>query len=221
MTKVIVADVNIGSTKIKGLMLGDGSFAIAVPQVMELFQVSSDQVAEEINVSQLIKVQLETEPMPVIALSLPEFDLLLVNLIRSGNVLARDFRNTLIGLSLHQLSCDSFGTEFEQPDRQKWLRERKERESYGRSLTDATKLLIDQGEKLNYGYITLQTYQSCNLVSRYREYKATHKDDNFRDTLSDSELRSVSKFEELTADFIMVDRLPLSQAMLNASRYIR
>ena len=170
---------------------------------------------------QFAKTTSELHPKAVNILTLLEFELLVAKLDRAGNILAQKFRDSLVGLALYQLSCDAFNIKFEKQDRQKWLKERQEGKSCRRSLTDATKLLIDQGEKLNYGYITLQTYQSCNLVTRYREYKATRRDDNFRDTLSDSELRNVSKFEELTADFIMVDRLPLSQAMLNASRYIR
>jgi len=39
--------------------------------------------------------------------------------------------------------------------------------------------------------------------------------------LTDGEIRNVKKFEELTADFVLVDRLPLNQAMAKAARYIR
>jgi len=225
-SKATVAQVKIGHIEIEGLMLPDGSYAIAVPQVASLFLIDRGQASRGFKALlgegfQFDKVGSELNPKAVNILTLPEFELLIAKLDRSGNIPAQEFRDSLAGIALHQLYCDAFGVKFEQQDRQKWLKERQEGKFCRRSLTDATKLLIEQGEKLNYGHITLQTYEACKLSAKYKEYKSKRKDDRFRDTLTDGEIRNVKKFEELIADYVMVDRLPLNQAMVKASRYIR
>jgi len=225
-SKATVAQVKIGHIEIEGLMLPDGSYAIGIPQISELFSIPIKHTSRDFKAllgieSSFPKVQTELNSKAVNILSLPEFELLIAKLDRAGNIPAQEFRDSLAGLALHQIYCDAFGVKFEKLDRQNWLKERQEGKYCRRSLTDATKLLIEQGEKLNYGYITLQTYAACQLSTKYNEYKSRYKDDHFRDTLTDGEIRSVKKFEELTADYVMVDMLPLNQAMTKAARYIR
>jgi len=225
-SRAVVAPVKIGHIKIKGLMLPDGSFAIGVSQVASLFLIDSEQASRRFKALlggdfQFDKAASELNPKAVNILTLPEFELLIQKLDRSGNIPAQEFRDSLTGLALHQLYCDAFGVKFEQQDRQLWLKERQDGKFYRRSLTDATKYLIDQGESLNYGYITLQTYEACHLLLEYRAYRKEIKDSRFRDTLGDIDLRKISKFEELTADYVLVDNLPIDQSMAKAARYIR
>jgi len=225
-SKAVVAPVKIGHIEIKGLMLPDGSFAVAVSQVASLFSVPLKNTSRDFKALmgkdfQFLKAGSELHPKPINIMSLPEFELLIQKLDRSGNIPAQEFRDSLTGLALHQLYCDAFGVKFEQQDRQLWLKERQDGKFYRRSLTDATKYLIDQGESLNYGYITLQTYEACHLLLEYRVYRKEVKDSRFRDTLGDVDLRKISKFEELTADYVLVDKLPIDQSMAKAARYIR
>ena len=69
--------------------------------------------------------------------------------------------------------------------------------------------------------ITLKTYSACKLSSEYAIYRKKHKDANFRNTLDTEKLRNIAKFEELVADYIIVDELPTELAMEKAARYIR
>ena len=207
-------------------MMPDGTFAIAIPQAADLFRASRNTASRDFKrlMGEDFKtssIKTEFNRNATLAISLSDFEHLLIKLDRSGNAYAQEFRDSLASMALHQLFCDAFNIKFEKLDRQNWLKERQDGKFYRRSLTDATKLLIDQGETLNYGYITLETYGACGLLPQYRGYKKAHKDNGFRNTLDDTELRKVSKFEELTADFVMVDRLPINQAMAQASRYIR
>ena len=225
-SKAAVTPVKIGHIQIEGLMLPDGSFSIAFPQITSLFLIPTKHAARDFKTLLGIenpapKVKTDLHSSPVNVLTLTEFEVLTFELALKGNQLAINFHRSLAGLALHQIFCDAFGIKFEKLDRQQWLEERQEGKHSRRSLTDAINSLIQQGEKLNYGYITLQTYEACKLSAKYTEYKTDHADNDFRDTLTVKEVGSVKKFEDLTADYILVDQLPINQAMAKASRYIR
>jgi hypothetical protein len=224
--KAVVAIVDIGHHKIQGLMLPNGDFAIAVPQVAEMFGTSKNTASRDFK--RLLgdgfrpsKTSTELGNQKINVINLAAFEQILTKLDRDGNIKAQSFRDDLTGLALYQLFCDAFGIKRDEIDRQNWLKERQDGKFYRRSLTDAVKHLIEQGKQLNYGLMTLQTYSACKLSSEYAIYRKNHKDSGFRNTLDPEKLRSIAKFEELVADYIMVDHLDPESAMTKASRYIR
>ena len=224
--KAIIAPVKIGHHEIQGLMLPNGDFAIGVPQVAELFQFNTNQASRTLksllgNGFQFDIAKSELNPKAVNILSLTEFEVVTLELALRGNQAAIAFQRSLVGLALIQLFNDAFGVKFEQVDRQNWLKDRQDGKFYRRSLTDAVKHLIQRGDSLNYGLITLKTYSACKLSSEYAIYRKKHKDANFRNTLDTEKLRNIAKFEELVADYIIVDELPTELAMEKAARYIR
>lgn len=224
--KAIVAPVKIGHITVDGLMLPNGDFAIAVPQVADLFSIPQKNSSRDFkallgNGFQFLTTKSELHPKAVNILSLTEFEVLILELVIRGNEKAITFQRNLVGLALIQLFNDAFDIKYEKIDRQKWLRDRQDGKGCRRSLTDAIKYLIDRGKQLNYGLMTLQTYSACKLSSEYAIYRKTHKDSNFRNTLDAVRLRNVGKFEELVADYIMVDGMEPEEAMTKAARYIR
>lgn len=224
--KAIVAPVNIGRIVIDGLMLPNGDFAIAVPQVADLFSVPQKNSSRDFKAllgkdSSLLTAKSELNSKAVNILTLTQFEVLVLELVIRGNEKAIEFQRNLVGLALFQLFNDAFGIKCEQIDRQAWLKDRQDGKYYRRSLTDAIKYLIERGKNLNYGLMTLQTYAACKLSSEYAIYRKKHKDSNFRNSLDAAKLRNVGKFEELVADFIMVDGMEPEEAMLKAARYIR
>lgn len=224
--KAIVAPIQIGHRKIQGLMMPNGDFAIAVPQIAELFQFDTNQASRTLKPLlgsgfKFDTAKSELNSKPVNILSLTEFEVVTLELALRGNQEAIAFQRSLVGLALIQLFNDAFGIKFEKIDRQNWLKDRQDGKFYRRSLTDAVKFLIDQGKQLNYGLMTLQTYSACKLSSEYAIYRKNHKDSGFRNTLDVAKLRNISKFEELVADYIMVDDMEPEQAMTKAARYIR
>jgi len=224
--KAVVAPVKIGHLTIEGLMMPNGDFAIAVPQVARLFSFDTNQASRALKSllgkdSPFDNAKTELNSKPVNIMSLPEFESVTLELALKGSEPAIAFQRSLVGMALHQLFCDAFNIKFDKTDRQNWLKERQHGKGDRRSLTDAAKFLIERGEDLNYAAITIKTYGVCGLLSQYHEYKRSHKDAGFRDTLSSVELKKVAKFEELTADYVMVDLTPINDAMSQASRYIR
>lgn len=126
----VVTQVPIGNTSVEGLMTEDGVFYIGIPQVADLFEVSRNTAARDFkrlmgeNSKPSIKLKTEFNKNVTTAFTLTEFEQLVAKLDRKGNKAAQDFRDTLVGLSLHQLFCDAFGIKFEKEDRQQYLKER-------------------------------------------------------------------------------------------------
>lgn len=140
--KAIVSEVQIGTIAIEGLMLPDGSFAVAVPQIASLLQFLNKNASRDLKALmgegfQFLKAKSELNPKPVNIVTLPQFSAILLELSLRGNESAIAMSRLLVGLSLHQLFCDAFGVKFEAEDRQQWLIERMESKRLFRELTDA------------------------------------------------------------------------------------
>jgi len=134
-------------------------------------------------------------------------------------------KQTLFGLALHQLYCDAFGVEFEKSDRQQWLEEMQVGEKTSRLIDKMHREDLDnsirKGEDIDSEEFNLKVYAACKLSEKYAEYKSAHTDNKFRESLTIQEQENILKFEDLTADYVLVDQLPINQAMAKASRYIR
>jgi hypothetical protein len=142
--KAQIAPVSIGHLTIEGLMGDDGNFYIAVPQVSERFQFDTNQASRSIKRLLGINFQFDRaktslNPKAVNVMSVPDFERLIAKLDRTGNIRAQEFRDDLVGLSLHQLFCDAFGLKFEQEDRLNWLMLRQESKVLFWELASAVK----------------------------------------------------------------------------------
>lgn len=129
VVKAVVCEVFVGLKKIEGLMLPDGSYAVAIPQIADLFLDNRNTASRDLKRLmgadfKTSKVKTEFNKNITLAVDLKTFEIVVAKLDRKGNVNAQLFRDDLVGLSLHQLFCDAFGVKFEKEERQKWLVER-------------------------------------------------------------------------------------------------
>ena len=130
ITKATVATVKLGDLEIEGLMLPDGSYAIAFSQLATLKLVPRNRSIKQLKSRiggdfpshQSIKTELNSKPVNVI--DLEDFTKIVKKLARSGNERAFDFLEIMAGLSLRQLFADAFGEKFEVEERQEWLKQR-------------------------------------------------------------------------------------------------
>lgn len=142
MKKAAVAKVCLGSKTFDGLMLPNGSFAIAVSQVAEIFSLDKTIATRRVKAllgkgSPLDKIASELTSRKVNIINLAQLEKVIVELSLKGNQEAQDLIRALAGLSLTQLYCDAFGVKFEAEDRQAYLKSRLEGKLKRRELTDS------------------------------------------------------------------------------------
>ena len=118
------------SLVIDGLLLADGNFAIAVPQLQELNFVPPNRSLKQletllgIRFSSHQKVRTSLNSKAVNSISLEDFRALIVASANKGNESSITMRDNLVGLSLTQLFSDAFNIKFEKEDRQAFLVQR-------------------------------------------------------------------------------------------------
>lgn len=138
-----ITDVPIGLLTVPGLMDEEGKFYVGVPQVAEQFQFPIKHASRDIKALlgkdfQFPKFKTKLNPKAINAIPLENFAKLIVAVANSGNIIAQQLRDDLIGLSLHQLFCDAFNVKFEQEQRQEFLKWRQiTREDFHPILTDS------------------------------------------------------------------------------------
>ena len=207
--KAQVTTVKIGLIEIEGLMLPDGTFGVAVPQICSLFQIDKNQGSRKIKSIlgkdfQFDKWRSTLHPKSVNVLHLKDFEFLLFELTIQHNEYAVNFSRLLVGLSLQQLFCDAFEIQFKEGDRQNWLANRQLGKVVRRTWTDSVRdwlnqygdLLSENGRKFIWINISDRVY--THLFSR--SSKTLRKDwsvEEIRESLTTEELEYVRQIEAL------------------------
>jgi hypothetical protein len=124
-----IATVRIGHLEFEGLMLPDGTFGIAVPQICSVFSFLNKNAQRDIQSllnepSPFLKWSSKLNSKAVNVLLLPSFERLIFRLALKQNKVAISLSEQLIGLPLQQLFSDAFCIQFEKEERQRWLEDR-------------------------------------------------------------------------------------------------
>lgn len=127
--KAIVTQVPFATFgTIEGLMYEDGSFAIALPHVSEKFSVPQKNSARTVKTLlgkgfQYLKATTKLNPKEVNAISLLDFQRLILLLANSGNKEAAIFRDAMFGLALDVVFKQAFKIEIKEQETQLKLAE--------------------------------------------------------------------------------------------------
>lgn len=226
-----VAPVKVGHLEIEGLMDANECFAVAVPQICDLFQILVKNAGRDIKALlgkdfQFLKYKTKLHPKAVNAVTLVDFERLLRKLDKAGNPIAESMADDLVGLSLQQLFSDAFEIKFEQEERQKWLKDRQEGKQIRHTLTDAIKWYLNtNADTLSNGYINF-IYPNCsdlvNIGLFGRKSKRLCVDlkvsdrSKLRDALTADELRWLSEIEDLAARLIVYQGFEPMEAIKDA-----
>jgi hypothetical protein len=124
-----VAQVEFGAVTLEGLMLPDGSFAIAGQQVCEVFQLDKTNVLKTLKSLlgkdvQLVKTATDRASRQNRAencITLLQLEKLIIRLALKGNLIAGEILEASIGMTLTQRFSDAFGVKL---DRAEYLRNR-------------------------------------------------------------------------------------------------
>lgn len=213
-----LAIVCIGSIEIEGLMLEDGTFGIAVPQVCTLFQFDKNQGSRDIKSImgsgfQFDKWRSKLNPKAVNVLLLKDFESVLFELALKQNQIAIEFSRTIMGLSLQQLFSDAFCVQFEKEERQQWLKDRQTGKIVRRTLTDAIRDYL-KAHNASANAFTFTYPNVTNAINRAifnrRSAKQLKEDwgvENPRDHMNQNELLLMMEVEHLTMRLIDNDQL--------------
>lgn len=210
--KASIATIEFGNTDIQGLMTEDGLEWVSVPQICSLFQFPIKHASRDIKVLlgesfQFPKMRTTLNPKAVNVVSLLDFEKLLAKLDRSGNKVAQDMRDDLVGLSLKQLFADAFNKKFEKEDRQKFLKARVAGVVSRRSLTDAIRDWMDETgnqDKNLYASITNQIYTRLfgGDTNEMRKLLGIANGESIRDNLHPKALKAIDNAEDYIAVLI-------------------
>jgi hypothetical protein len=225
-----VTQVNIGNLVLDGLML-EGQYGIAIPQVCNLFLVPQKNASRDIKALMgegfsFFKWRSTLNSKEVNVLLLTDFEILVAKLDRAGNKKAQDFRDALVGLSLHQIFSDAFKVKFDEEDRQEWLKDRLNGKIARRSLTDAIKDYIERnsitGNTAKWMYLHVSEtlnrllfgMPAKKLCEKYHCPK-----DTLRDQFESKDIVNIRRLEEYTMQLIDKENTEPIQALTLAHEF--
>lgn len=133
--KAIVATIELGFAKVEGLMMPDGTYAIAVPQLADIFQFDSNQTSRtfkpllgkgfQFDTSH--KAKSELNPKAVNILYLPEVARLIKALAINGNPIADEFLDAILEEGLDRRFARAFNLRVDEEEYDARIRQRMDR----------------------------------------------------------------------------------------------
>ena len=112
-TKAVIATVDLGFAKIEGFMLPEGGYAVAAPQIAEVFLFDKNQASRTIKGLlgkdfQFDTAKSELHPKAVNILSLPQVTKVIYLLAKKGNEIANELMLALVEEGLDRRFSKAF-----------------------------------------------------------------------------------------------------------------
>ena len=210
-----IATVRIGYLEFEGLMLDDGTFGLAVPQLAKIFPFFQDFQNQASKMLKRLmgdgfkttKVKTKFNRNATLMIDLQSFLNVVKALTKKSDIVAQELAEQLMGLSLQQLFSDAFCIQFEKQDRQQWLKDRQDGKQDRRTLTDSIKdylIAHPDEDRMLYALVTDSIYLGI-FNRRATRLKADWSATNPRDEMSSRELFYVAEVEALTSRLIDKD----------------
>lgn len=206
--KAIVATVKYYPTDIEGLLMPDGTFAVALIQVADRFQIPQKNSSRDVKAllskdSSFLKTTTEISKTPLVILTLEQYGEVRKQLAKKGNQFAFEELIGLSGLSDVQLFSDAFGIKFDVEDRQAYLKARLEGKIVRRSLTDAIKdYCLRNDVSDTYSKFIYTNVSDClnrklfgKTAKQLCEYRNVDKH-SLRDTHQEKDLKTIEYLEQ-------------------------
>ena len=139
-----ILDVDFGFAQIEGLMLPDGSYAIAVSQIATHFSFSPSNATKTVKAllgkgCELFRVSSEIANRPVNTVTLDQFKRVVLGLSKQGHPTAQAFVEALVVEGIERRFDTAAGVKVEESERNRRLYERMISRKDFRPLTDQLK----------------------------------------------------------------------------------
>jgi hypothetical protein len=231
-----VALVPVGHLTIEGLMDEEGKYYVAVTQFNQLISFSASNNTISRDLKRLLgesfspsKAKTNLYKQLINVFSIEQFELALTKLDRLGNQKAQEFRDQLVGLSLHQLFSDAFSVKFEKEERQGWIKKRQENIDSFWLIGEATELYKSRHSELSQNTLKFMypNYQDAinrglfgKTAKQIREILGlSDKNKLNRDHYGKKALVNIESIQRLAAQLINQDKLPLDAVKQALSLY--
>lgn len=199
ITKAVVATVDLGFDKIDGLMLPDGGYVVAIPQLADIKLIPQGRSMKQLE--SLVgmafqshqKIKSDLHPKAVNTISLSDFSKLIRQLDKQGNSIARAFVDAILEEGLERRFDKAFGKQVEESERNQLLALRMKRLLARRLWTDT---LRDRSVKLFGVKPEPEDYRDWTIIVNQRLFKRTHFHCN-RDTMEVEEQEIIELFERM------------------------
>jgi len=214
--KASIAIVKIGHLEFEGLMLEEGSFAVAIPQLAALNLVPPNRSLKQLEtlLSMVFqshqKVKTELHSQAVNCISLSDFERAIRTLDKRGLGAAVILVDALFGVSVVQLFSNAFGVKFDEEDWQARLQVRLKTKVVRRTTTDSIRnYCILHNMSANYRKFvysnvsdTLNVALFGKTAKKLREERGVETNELLRDSHSVEALKTISDIENLVVRLV-------------------
>lgn len=198
LNKAVVSEVDLGFAQIQGLMLPDGSFAVAVPQLAELLSFDRNQASRDIKALlgkdfRFDTAKSELNSKAVNILLLPQVSKVIYLLSLKGNEIAKELMLALVDEGLDRRFNKAFGRKVTDDEYNARLALRLARLQARRLWTD---ILRDRSLEL-YGIKPQpEQYKIWTVIVNDRLFNRDHFFRN-RDNMNQVEQETIELFERM------------------------
>ena len=197
-SKAVVATVDLGFTKIEGLMLPNGGYAVAVPQLADVFQLDKNQASRSMKALmgkgfRFDTAKSELHPKSVNILSVSQASKLVYLLAVKGNDIANEFMLALVEEGLDRRFSKAFNQRVTEEEYQERIALRMKRLQARKLWTD---ILRDRSTALFGVTPTPNNYRDWTVKVNERLFNKRHFQCN-RDNMNQLEQESIELFERM------------------------
>ena len=199
--------VDFGFTQVQGLMLPDGSYAIAVSQIAEHFQFSPSHATRQVKAllgkgSNLSTASSDLAKRPVNIISLSQFKSVVLALSKQGHPIAGAFVDALVEEGIERRFDTAAGVKVEESEYNARLKQRFERVAARREWTD---IIRDRSIALTGRPAPERVYSGLTRQVNMALFGRPNFDGD-RDNMTPREQRIITAFETMVATF--AERFP-------------
>jgi hypothetical protein len=198
ITKAVVATVDLGFEKIEGLMLPNGEYGVAIPQIAKSFRINQNTASRDLK--RLLgddfrpsKTKTELGNQSINVVTLEGFAKIIRALDRKGNTVANAFIDAIIQEGLERRFDRAFGKKVDEDERNQLIALRMKRIMARRLWTDT---LRDRSLKLYNEKPTPEDYRLWTVLVNERLFNKRHFRCD-RDNMEQWEQETIELFERM------------------------